>query len=181
MKLIYALIISILPGTNPIDAQQVQGANDPLLLADLICNNNATPGRPKEGSLSTPFTLDSTTKMDTASYESQQINVTLPILNTAITQDSLLQLSDPYQQPETIDPTTLDAFFLYPNPTTGIVQVKLSGQISVLIYTISGQLIKKYTLATGERVLDLSELPPGIYQVRARSEDDYFSGKLLIQ
>jgi hypothetical protein len=51
----------------------------------------------------------------------------------------------------------------------------------VLIYTISGQLIKKYALGHGERVLDLNDLPAGIYQVRAKSDDDYFSGKLLIQ
>jgi YD repeat-containing protein len=82
---------------------------------------------------------------------------------------------------ETDDPVVADATFMYPNPTSGIVQVKLSGQISVLIYTISGQLIKKYALAHGERVIDLKDLPAGIYQVRAKSDEDYFSGKLLIQ
>lgn len=181
MKLIYALIISILPGTNPVDAQQVQRAKDPLLPADLICNTNATPGRQKAVSLTSPFTMESSVQIDTVSHESQQVNANLPILDAAITQDSLLRISDPYQQPETIDPATIDAFFLYPNPTSGIVQVKLTGKISVLVYTISGQLVKKYSLAHGEKVLDLSDMPAGIYQVRAKSDEDYFSGKLLIQ
>lgn len=79
-----------------------------------------------------------------------------------------------------VDPAVADAFFMYPNPTSGVVQVKLSGKVSILIYTISGELIKKYTLAHGERVLDLNDLPAGIYQVRAKSDEDYFSGKLLI-
>lgn len=79
------------------------------------------------------------------------------------------------------DPVVADAFFMYPNPTSGVVQVKLDGKVSVLIYTISGQLIKKYSMAPGERFLDLHDLPAGIYQVRAKSDEDYFSGKLLIQ
>lgn len=181
MKIIYALIISTLPGFNPMAAQQYQGANDPLLSGDLICNANVTPGMLTAGSLAMPSTLNLYPKSDVGSHEPQEVNVNTEGLNTTITQDSLLQLVDLYQNPETIDPTTMDAFFLYPNPTSGIVQVKLSGQLSVLIYTISGQLIKKYTLAHGERVLDLNDLPSGIYQVRAKSDEDYFSGKLLIQ
>jgi hypothetical protein len=42
-------------------------------------------------------------------------------------------------------------------------------------------LVKKYAMSPGEKFLDLSELPSGFYQVRAKSDDDYFSGKLLIQ
>lgn len=82
---------------------------------------------------------------------------------------------------EAIDPVVADALFMYPNPTSGMVQVKLFGKISIQIYTISGQLVKKYYMAPGEKFLDLSDLPGGMYQVRAKSDEDYYSGKLLIQ
>ena len=181
MKIIYTLIFSILLGSNPIAAQQVSGAEEPLLAAGLVCNAKATPGTQTQGSLAQPSILDLSPRIDTGSQEPQPGYANAEILTSTITQDSLSQHIDPYQQQELIDPPAIDAFFLYPNPTSGIVQVKLSGQISVLIYTISGQLIKKYTLAHGERVLDLNDLPSGIYQVRAKSDEDYFSGKLLIQ
>ncbi len=86
-----------------------------------------------------------------------------------------------YEPVDPVDPVVADALFMYPNPTSGVVQVKLVGKISVQIYTISGQLVNKYTLSPGEKFLDLSDLPSGIYQVRAKSDDDYFSGKLLVQ
>ena len=181
MKIIYALIISILLGTNLVTAQQEPGAEDPLLAAGLVCNAKATPGTQTQGSLVQPSILDLSPRIDTGSQEPQPGYANAEILTSTITQDSLSQHIDPYQQQELIDPPAIDAFFLYPNPTSGIVQVKLSGKISVLVYTISGQLVKKYALGHGERVLDLNDLPAGIYQVRARSGDDYFSGKLLIQ
>lgn len=79
------------------------------------------------------------------------------------------------------DPIIADAAFLWPNPSAGEVQVKLPGKVSVHIYTISGQFVQKYYLAPGDKMLDLSSLPAGIYQVMAKSDEDYFSGKLLIQ
>lgn len=74
-----------------------------------------------------------------------------------------------------------DAFFMFPNPSNGAVQVKLFGKVSVYIYNLSGQLIKHYQMSPGNMILDLSELPAGMYQVRAKSDDDYYSGKLLLQ
>jgi hypothetical protein len=79
------------------------------------------------------------------------------------------------------DPIIADATFLWPNPTAGEVQVKLPGKVSVHVYTISGQFVKKYYLPPGDKMLDLSSLPAGIYQVMAKSDEEYFSGKLLIQ
>lgn len=74
-----------------------------------------------------------------------------------------------------------DALFMYPNPTSGVVQVKLVGHVSVYVYSLGGQLIRQYRMTPGEKTLDLSALPAGIYQIRAKSDEDYFSGKLLIQ
>ena len=79
------------------------------------------------------------------------------------------------------DPVVADAVFLYPNPSSGMVQVKLPGKVSVHIYTLTGQFVQKFYLAPGERLIDLGALPAGIYQVLAKSDEDYFSGKLAIQ
>jgi hypothetical protein len=178
MKTIYALLFSIAFGTTPIAAQQKSGSVDPMFPADLLCC--AIPNTPATG-FPAPSSFDYSSKVEDRSAVHQMPNINDEIQTSMITQDSMLQITDPYQDTDSTAPMTIDAFFLYPNPTSGIVQVKLSGKISVLIYTISGQLIKKYTLAHGERVLDLHDLPAGIYQVRARSDEDYFSGKLLIQ
>lgn len=79
------------------------------------------------------------------------------------------------------EPLADAALFMYPNPTTGYVQVKLTGKIAVYVYTLSGQLVLKSYLAPGDKTLNLSSLPAGLYQVRAKSDDDYYSGKLIIQ
>lgn len=80
-----------------------------------------------------------------------------------------------------IENEVADAFFMFPNPSNGIVQVKLFGKVSVYIYNMSGQLIQRYKMSPGDMMLDLTALPAGMYQVRAKSDDDYYSGKLLLQ
>jgi hypothetical protein len=82
---------------------------------------------------------------------------------------------------EPVEPGVADAMFLYPNPSSGKVQVKLAGDITVYVYSLSGQLIRRIPLSPGEKIVDLSHLPAGLYQVRAKSGEDYFSGKLILQ
>lgn len=74
-----------------------------------------------------------------------------------------------------------DALFVYPNPSKGFVKLKLSGKITIYIYTLSSQFVQKTCMPPGEKILDLSALPPGAYHIMALSDDDYFSGKLIIQ
>lgn len=81
---------------------------------------------------------------------------------------------------EAIEPVEADAFFVYPNPSNGVVQLKLTGKISVYVYTLSGQFVQKNYMAPKEKILDLSALPAGAYHIMAKSDDDYFSGKLII-
>jgi hypothetical protein len=79
------------------------------------------------------------------------------------------------------EPVVADALFLYPNPSSGVVQIKLVGKISIYVYSLSGQLVQRFNMAPGQKILDLRALPAGIYQVRAKSDEDYFSGKLILQ
>ena len=73
------------------------------------------------------------------------------------------------------------ALFLYPNPTAGTVQVTLPGSSTLYVYTLSEQLVYKAQLQAGEKAIDLSRLPAGLYQVRALNGKEYYSGKLVIQ
>jgi hypothetical protein len=78
-------------------------------------------------------------------------------------------------------PAKADALFLYPNPSSGVVQIKLVGNVSIYVYSLSGQLVQQFRMAPSEKMLDLSHLPAGMYQVMAKSNEDYFSGKLILQ
>ena len=82
---------------------------------------------------------------------------------------------------EADEPVDADAYFVYPNPTNGVVQLKLTGKITVYVYTLSGQFVQKSVMPPGEKILDLSSLPDGVYHVMAKSDEDYYSGKLVIQ
>lgn len=81
---------------------------------------------------------------------------------------------------EANEPVEADALFVYPNPSKGVVKLKLTGKISVYVYTLAGQFVQKNYMAPKERILDLSALPAGAYHIMAKSDDDYFSGKLII-
>src|SRR5687767_4221940 len=82
---------------------------------------------------------------------------------------------------EADEPVDADAYFVYPNPTNGVVQLKLTGKITVYVYTLSAQFVQKSVMPPGEKILDLSSLPAGVYHVMAKSDEDYYSGKLIIQ
>ena len=89
-----------------------------------------------------------------------------------------------YDQLSAVEPdeeVTDNALFLYPNPSSGVVQIKLVGDITIYVYSLSGQLVQRTHMAPSEKILNLGHLPAGMYQVMAKSNEDYFSGKLILQ
>lgn len=82
---------------------------------------------------------------------------------------------------EPVDPIEIGALDMWPNPSTGIVNVKMTNEASVDVYSFSGQLVGRYQIAGGEKTMNLAALPAGVYQVRAKSEGDYYAGKLVLQ
>jgi hypothetical protein len=99
----------------------------------------------------------------------------------SIGKDSRSFYSDGIAYLDAGEPIIIDALFVYPNPAKGMVQIKLPGKVSIQIYTLDGHLVSKYQLPPGNKSLNLSALSAGVYQIRAKSDEDYFSGKLLIQ
>lgn len=78
-------------------------------------------------------------------------------------------------------PQPVNALVLSPNPTNGVAQIELEGEVSVQIFDGMGQLVVWLTDESGRVSLDLSELPAGIYAVRAFAEDKYYAGRLVKQ
>ena len=90
---------------------------------------------------------------------------------------------------ETIDNQWVVSFVLFPNPTSGPVNLQcttLAGQaVDLRVFNQIGQLVlaENTVPLQGDRLLfDLQHQPPGIYQVVALSADGIvFEGKILVQ
>ena len=78
-------------------------------------------------------------------------------------------------------PEANDALFMYPNPSAGVVHIKLAGDVTFYVYSLSGQLIQKFQMTGGEKILSLRHIPAGMYQVMAKSGEELFYGKILLQ
>lgn len=80
-----------------------------------------------------------------------------------------------------IDPVAAEALMMWPNPSSGSINMKLDDDASVDIYALSGQHVGRYQLSSGENTLNLTSLPAGIYEVRATTKDAYYAGRLVLQ
>lgn len=78
-------------------------------------------------------------------------------------------------------PKPVIALGMYPNPTSGVAQLDLDGEVSVQVFDGVGQLVYSLTEEGGRVNLDLSELPAGVYSIRAFAEDKYYAGRLVKQ
>lgn len=79
-------------------------------------------------------------------------------------------------------------FYIYPNPSNGIVGIKfdnsLSGQFDILIYNTQGQMIvKKDFVANGSSYLEIARLNPGVYWLKLTNKKSQTSSvnQLLIK
>jgi hypothetical protein len=78
-----------------------------------------------------------------------------------------------------------EAFRLFPNPTSGIVNLELTPALtsnSILnIYNETGAIVRTLTLKPNQHQLSLAELNDGIYFVEIRSGDRILKSKLIIR
>jgi len=68
---------------------------------------------------------------------------------------------------------------LYPNPTTGILNIRSSKQAEASLFAANGTLIGNYQI-NGTQRIDLSKLPNGIYFVRVKTEDQVITKKISL-
>ena len=91
-------------------------------------------------------------------------------------------LYDPTTAVESGDPT-IPEFRLYPNPANNRVTLELPHQdpvdgLSVEIFDVSGRMVRSVDLF--DRSMDISMIPEGIYFLRVRAGEIYYSSRLLI-
>ena len=82
------------------------------------------------------------------------------------------------------DIATDKGFSLFPNPTSGSFYLDIAGastNAKVLILNINGQLLKQLTTATSSTLIDISSFSPGVYLIKAHTENKVFIGKILKQ
>lgn len=73
---------------------------------------------------------------------------------------------------------------LYPNPSSGIINIQLSSATNIAtfeLHDINGILIEKQTLTSLETTIDVSNNKPGVYFVRVVAENNQFTSKLILK
>ncbi|MCW3124282.1 MAG: fungalysin family metalloprotease precursor, partial [Flavipsychrobacter sp.] len=95
----------------------------------------------------------------------------------------------PYEVPTVIVCFGGDGLSIYPNPTTGLMNIQWQGQPigsgSVRITDIVGHEVYRSALnintVSGIQQLNLSGFANGVYMISVKSENINYSGRLLIQ
>lgn len=72
---------------------------------------------------------------------------------------------------------------VYPNPTSGVLQVALPNQSSTAhlsLYNLQGQLVKQQSARSNTETIDLSNLPVGMYLLRVKGEGWLQSARVMV-
>jgi hypothetical protein len=83
----------------------------------------------------------------------------------------------------------MNGISVFPNPTNGDLNIKWSnletGSATIALTDVVGREVYKSQLninsASGQSEINLSELKSGIYLISIKSDNVYYSGKLMIQ
>jgi hypothetical protein len=68
---------------------------------------------------------------------------------------------------------------IYPNPTTGVLNISSHETAEASLYTANGSLIETFQVNNTKRI-DLSNLPNGIYFIRVKTEDQVITKKISL-
>ena len=75
-----------------------------------------------------------------------------------------------------------DNIELYPNPTKGVINIKLPVQNGVIqVLSISGKIIKTINVNSKNQILNLSDQPEGIYFIKFYSDNNIYTEKIVLQ
>ena len=72
-----------------------------------------------------------------------------------------------------------DQISIYPNPSTGIVNLDIQDSWEVSIFTIDGKLIRQQT-GRGRQTFDLTKREAGFYVIRIAVGEDVYQGKIQV-
>ena len=71
------------------------------------------------------------------------------------------------------------AIELYPNPSSGLFNLKLASDLNIEVYNNLGQVIVSQKMLSGDRTLDISEKPSGVYFLKVRDGNDVSTYKIV--
>ncbi len=78
-----------------------------------------------------------------------------------------------------VEPTVGEELSLFPNPSGGLINLRSASDRTISIYDMSGQLHHLSRVTTGDNLIDLSRLKPGLYLLS--TENGQTSCKILIR
>jgi hypothetical protein len=85
-----------------------------------------------------------------------------------------------------VDAKTNDvvALAIYPNPSTGIVNIDIPNNeqaTNICITDMTGKKVKELTLQSDVNAIDLSDLPKGMYIINIVNDKEQLQEKLVLQ
>ncbi|MBX2928988.1 MAG: T9SS type A sorting domain-containing protein [Saprospiraceae bacterium] len=75
-------------------------------------------------------------------------------------------------------PRSLPALKVAPNPTMNIVQIQIEGDALVQIFDATGRLRRSLNFQAGQ-LIDLADLPAGVYYLTAKNKSHVYSSKVV--
>lgn len=80
-----------------------------------------------------------------------------------------------------VEPEKTIAWEVYPNPSAGLIHWQSDEISRIDVFHLSGALVRQQAVQSGNKTLDLSELPNGLYLVRLSNEEKTVVKKILLQ
>lgn len=80
-----------------------------------------------------------------------------------------------------VEPEKTIAWEVYPNPSNGLLHWNSDEVSRIDVFHLSGALVRQQAVQRGDKTLDLSELPNGLYLVRLSNEEKTVVKKILLQ
>ena len=68
---------------------------------------------------------------------------------------------------------------VYPNPTSGILNVEIGGNFNATIYNYQGQVVMRNNISNGQ--IDMSKLSSGVYFVEIRTNNNVSVEKVIVK
>ena len=68
---------------------------------------------------------------------------------------------------------------VYPNPTSGILNVEIGGNFNATIYNYQGQVVMRNNISNGQ--IDMSKLSSGVYFVEIRTSNNVSVEKVIVK
>lgn len=131
--------------------------------AEVSINNENTLSTDNQGEV----VFDLTRR--THSYEVSKLNYLNNTGQLNIVSDTLISLQIVTDGVD-INLTTSNVFTIYPNPANEYIEIDGVMKGEIVIYSISGAIVKQYNINSSENRINVSHLKAGVYYLKIRSE-----------